>query len=1211
MVDLRFFCFGNFELFVETESLPKPATLKAQSLLAYLLRHQQRPSPREHLMTLFWGERPSHRARRSLSTALWHIRRCLPHDELIQADNQTVQWQGAFWLDVSTFEQLAGSSELRDLETAVSLYRGDFLEGFYDEWIIDERYHLHGRFLELLSHLITLYEANAHHQQALTTALRLLAQDALQESAHRAAMRGYAHLGQRNAALEQFHQCRIVVHTELGVEPMPETQALYEQIRDGRFLPLSPPLSPLPSALPPTAPKPPRSTPPFVGRENELAFLHQQWQTKEHSLLLIGGEAGIGKTRLLYEFTQQFQNSPLPTPHSPHYTLHGRCYEFERLLPYQPFAEALSPLVATFAANDWGQLPAWVFTELTRLLPDLLDILPGQQLTDLLPDRTRLFSAIGHLLTALAAQRPLLLILEDLHWATESTLQLLHYLTRQVANQPIILIGTFRQEQVGGEHPLTALQRQLSRQNLVQAITLSRLSAENVAQLVRQMAGGGERVTSLARHLYRETEGNPFYLMETIQTLIETQVITIEGGQWQGDWTTGGLPLAPGIMAAIEARVQRLDSPAQEAVRLAAILGREFDFELLNALWGKGEEQTLAALDDLLRSRLIAEGTGAIGRDYAFTHHKIQEALYAALPGSRRWRTHARVARLMEAQYPPEEVASELGFHYQQGQQADNSLTPQAVAYWRLAGEQAASQFAHEEAIRYFSQALAMLPSSDTARIPLLLAREKALDNMGNRPAQAQDLTELAELVKQSSANAPETIQQQTAISLRRSNFGLVTGNYEAAIATTQTALPLVTTAEEQIELIYMWGLALFHQGEHETAITKVQQAVTLAKTAELPSLAAKGFNIMAMIAWRQGRYEEAKVWLQDVLAASRHPGSHDLHNEGNALGNLGIICRYQSDFASAESYFKQTLAIWQQIGYRRGEGLYLINLGVVSFDTANYAAAHHYFQQALDICREIGDRENEQTVLSNLSVHAIYVAEFAQARRLAEQSLAICREIGNRTWEGIAYTNLGVIAYELGHYDEAAQHYQQSLKIRQERGDQRGEGLVWRGLGEVAGHQQDLAIAQHYCEKAVALLHGIGDQAEEGLALNTLAKVVMDDGRYTQAQSHLEAALRLSREIKSPLLEGRVLANLAQVTIRQGMPEEALTQARQALAIAQRIGTPVLAGDAWYACGLALEKIGRLPEAAEAYEQAVSIRRSINQIHRLAEPLASLDRIR
>ena len=1104
MVGLRFFCFGNFELFLDAASLPKPATLKAQSLLAYLLGHRQRPLPREQLMTLFWGERPSHRARRSLSTALWHIRRCLSQDDLIQADNRTVQWQGNFWLDVAEFERLAESDEMADLETAAALYRGDFLEGFYDEWVIDERYQLHGRLLEVLARLISLYEAHEQPQPTLATALRLLAQDPLQESAHRAAMRAYAHLGQRNAALEQFQQCRTVISVELDVEPMPETQALYEQIRDGRFSPAPSSISYPPTPLPtrPGIPKPSRPGTPFVGRTQELAFLQQQWQTKLHSLLLISGEAGIGKTRLLQEFTGQLPNNQLAGHYSPPAILHGRCYEFERLLPYQPFAEAIGPLVTTLSAADWAQLPAWVLTEMTRLLPDLLDYLPDPKLAELPPDRTRLLSAIGRLLTTLAVQRPLLLILEDLHWATESTLHLLHFLVRQLARQPILLVGTFRQEQVGSAHPLTAVQRQLSRENLTQTLTLSRLGVDEVTELVEKMVGEGETVVTLAQRLYTETEGNPFYLMETLQTLFETQTITPETGQ--RDWQTADLPLAPGIMAAIEARVQRLTPSAQEAVRLASVLGREFDFDLLNAVWGQGEEQTLAALDDLLRFRLIAEGTGALGRDYAFTHHKIQEAVYASLPGPRRQRSHARVASLMEVHYPPAEVASELGFHYQQGRLADAGLTPKAVAYLQLAGEQAAAQYAHEEAIGYFSQALEMLAGGDVARIPLLLAREKALDNLGNRAAQAQDLTELAELVQQLPADVPESVEQQTAVALRRSNFDIVTGDYASAVTTAQTALNMSATAEAQIELACAWALALFHQGEYEAAIAQIQQVIALAPKAELHHLEAKGLNVMAMIAWRQGRYEAAKRCLQKVLAVCQRPGYHDLNNEGNALGNLGIIYRYQSDFDGAESYFRQSLAIWRQTGYRRGEALYLINLGVVAFDTADYAAAHQYFQQALTISQEIGDRENEQAVLSNLSAQAIFVAKFDEAARLAEQSLAICWEIGNRTWEGIAYTNLGVIACELGQFDEAVQYYEQSLKIRQERGDRRGQGMVWRGLGEVAWYRQDLAAAQHYCEQAVAVLHEIGDQAEEGLALNTLAKVEMDNGRYAAAQSHI-----------------------------------------------------------------------------------------------------------
>src|SRR5512139_3550947 len=159
--------------------LPKPPTLKSQSLLAYLVHHRRQPHPRDQLAGLFFGERTEHKARRSLSTALWHIRRCLPNDSFLLSDPQTVQFdpQSPIWLDVEEFEALAVRSEAASLHSAIGLYRGDFLDGFYDDWIICERDRLESLYLETLARLIVVYEAGKDYQAALATALRLLDRD--------------------------------------------------------------------------------------------------------------------------------------------------------------------------------------------------------------------------------------------------------------------------------------------------------------------------------------------------------------------------------------------------------------------------------------------------------------------------------------------------------------------------------------------------------------------------------------------------------------------------------------------------------------------------------------------------------------------------------------------------------------------------------------------------------------------------------------------------------------------------------------------------------------------------------------------------------------------------------------------------------------------------------------------------------------------------
>jgi ABC-type oligopeptide transport system substrate-binding subunit/DNA-binding SARP family transcriptional activator len=721
MATLRFYLLGAMEICHDGEPLPKPATLKSQSLLAYLILHRDRPQPRDRLLGLFWGERPERNARGSLSTALWHIRRCLP-EVCVDSDPQTVRFRCRRdpWVDVEAFESCVSQDNLDALRSAVELYRGDLMDGFYHEWVIDERYRLETLFMDALTRLMVGFEARAEHESSLTVAMRLLERDPLREEAHRLAMRAYCRLGQRNAALEQYRRCCEIVQEELGAGPMVETTELYEEIMEGRF-----PLGPVPDAVPtvvsPVAPAPVLGRNPLdlmtrsrlIGRDEEMAFLNESWQQAEEGrgrLVLMSGEAGVGKSLLAEEFANRLRFQGVRV-------LWGNCYEYGRALPYQPVAEALRSVVAAMTAEELADFPPWALEEAARLVPEVLEKRAGLEVTPSVPSeeqRARLFEGVARVLTGLCSSGAILIVLEDLHWASGSTLQLVHYLARRLTDQRALMLCSFRSEEVGLEHPLQALRRRLVRDGLAVLLRVPRLSSEASEAVVMEMSGAGDEVLPLAKRLYRETEGNPFFLMETIRGLFDTGSLRLEGRAWTGDFagiSEGTLALPTTLSEAIEARVHNVSESAQEAVRLAAVLGREFDFESLNAVWGQGEGATLEALDELLRHRLIDEGSGDNRRDYVFTHHKIQEVVYSSMSRRRRQQAHAVVGTTMENLYraQTEDLAGELGFHFQEGRYHDRSLTEKAITYRLQAGDRARTLYAHHEAIDHYEQALALL----------------------------------------------------------------------------------------------------------------------------------------------------------------------------------------------------------------------------------------------------------------------------------------------------------------------------------------------------------------------------------------------------------------------------------------------------------------------------------------------------------------------
>ena len=347
---LGFFFFGVMDICYGQQSLEKPATLKSQSLLAYMVMHQGTPQTRERLAELFWGDWPSDKARRNLSTALWRVRRCFPV-EVFSTDAHSVcfNFPEDYSFDIQTFEVLIEKDDVASLEEAIGLYRGEFLEGFYDDWVINTRYRLEAAYFDALARLMGLQAKGGKYQTCLNTALRLIELDPLREDAHRYAMRSFACLGQSSKALAQYNHCRQVLKNELGIEPTTETSDLYQDILAGRVVVSEgvdkSAVEVAPSKEAGIPPSPLAGRDPWgvftlsrlVGRETEMDFLEQCWgRTRDGKgrFLLVSGEAGVGKSRLVSEFSQKLRASGVSTSI-------GRCYEFEGTLPYQPIAEAI------------------------------------------------------------------------------------------------------------------------------------------------------------------------------------------------------------------------------------------------------------------------------------------------------------------------------------------------------------------------------------------------------------------------------------------------------------------------------------------------------------------------------------------------------------------------------------------------------------------------------------------------------------------------------------------------------------------------------------------------------------------------------------------------------------------------------------------------------------------------------------------------------
>lgn len=696
--------FGELDLRYGGAPLPPVESARATSLLAYLLLHRAAPQPRQHLAFLLWPDSTEPQARTNLRHVLHHLRRALPDpDRFLDVTAHTLQWRAdaPCWLDVAAFEAALACSEaespdggLAALRGAVELYAGDLLEGCYDEWLLADRERLRQHYLAALDRLVALHEARGEHDQAIGAAQRLLRHDPLHEASYRLLMRLYDARGDRARALRVYHACTATLERELGVEPSAPTRAAYEALLPVEREPLSA-----------VADASRLGGPPFIGRAAERARLADVWRATERGrsqLVLVSGEPGVGKTRLIEEFrTWSAARGVL--------TSVVRSYAAEGALAYAPVVAWLrsGALRPHLERLDRARL-----REVSRLLPELLTEVPGLARPQPLPDddeRQRLFDAVARAL--LASGAPLLLVADDLHWCDRDTLQFLHFLIRAAPDAPLLIAATARREEIGGRHPLTDLLAGLHALERLTEIELARLTRDETAVLAQGISG--RPLAQLdADQLYRETEGNPLFVVEALRAGWTSR---------HAGWTS------PKVQAVIESRLQQLSDPARDLIGVAATIGREFTADVLMEASEVDEELLVAGLDELWRRRIIREqGADA----YDFSHDKVREVAYLALSPARRRHRHLRVAHALErlSAHDWGPVSGQIASHYERAGAAS-----QAVRWFERAAEAALQLHANVEAIRLLERALDLLrtlpnsPARDARELEILTALPASL----------------------------------------------------------------------------------------------------------------------------------------------------------------------------------------------------------------------------------------------------------------------------------------------------------------------------------------------------------------------------------------------------------------------------------------------------------------------------------------------------
>jgi len=934
---LHLYLLGRFHLCRGDQPVDGLEHARLQHLLAYLALHRAAPISRQQLAFLFWPDSSDQQALKNLRTLLTRLRHGLPDaDNFIAVTPQTIQWRqdAPFTLDIADFEaaaeRAAAAQEDDDytgsvdaLAAMVDTYTGELLPDCYADWIIPLRERYHQACGDALERLIRLLEEHREYSRAIPYARRLLSHDLLHEAAYHHLIRLHLALGDRTEALRVCRACDDMLEQEFGIAPARATRFPYERLLEKEDQPVLAGVEP-PGASP--------SGLPLVGRYAEWSRLMAAWRAAaagHPQMVLLSGEAGIGKTRLAEEMCAWVARQGAAVAVA-------QCYPANVAVAYAPLVAWLSnrDIQARLAALD----DVW-FVEVARLRPALLAGRPHIKSPGPLTEawqRTRLFEALARAMLATDEPAPLLLFLDDLQWCDQETLDWLGYLLRFARKAPLLILATVRKYEIDRVHPLMAFWLALARSGLLSEIPLEALDATDTGLLATHVAGRTLEASE-ANQIYHAAEGNPLFVVEMVRAGMA------EPASWSMPAAPAALP--PKVHAVIEWRLGQLSPQAQALAQTAAVIGREFSVEVLARASGQDQEIVIEGLDELWRHRLVrARGATA----YDFSHDGIRAVAYADTLPLRRGAVHLRVARALEELHQDDldAFSSRIAAHYEQAGQ----IQP-AIALYRRAACVAEGVYANAAAVHLYQHLLegelrAGLSAAERCAVRLSLA--EVLRATG-RWAQAETTSRdaLAE------AKALGDIHLEARAKRALADVLHLLGYYEAALqwlSEAEQGFQAVGDPRGIAGTLRIVGEIHRLRGSYTLALAALDRQLKIASEIDDPYSTCEALLAISMVLWSQGDWEQAaESCLKSIRIASPLHYKPVLTRASITLGNIRSGEHW---FGEAIYWYQHAGALAREIDDRQALSWAIANIALILAKRGDYERASAGCQRSLRIAR-------------------------------------------------------------------------------------------------------------------------------------------------------------------------------------------------------------------------------------------------------------------
>ncbi len=724
----------------------------------------------------------------------------------------------------------------------------------------------------------------------------------------------------------------------------------------------------------------------IVGRNDELSEVMRYPGSSsdiQGGTFCISGEIGVGKSRFVREIIDserfksfRFLGSMLSaTTHS---------------IPYFPFRELIRSIIRMSDGLDLEDIPQTYRIELTKIVPELSDYLAESAGEVLMVDKFRLFEGVRRLFEKQVSGGPLIISLDNIHWADEGSLELLHYIIRAFRSSPILFLLVYRVEEAG-EECFQRILNNMSREGLFSRITLDPLDEPDVSRMLSMII---DRIPSphLTGYIYRKTGGNPFFIEELMKSLHESGAFYWNTDDWEfREEMADTIPHS--IEDVIDRKLGLMSSEARSLMEHAAVIGREFDFGFLLEMTDWNEGQLFDMMDEAKEMGLLKEYGG---ERFFFPEDVIREVVYNRMNRAKRGRLHLVIAgKILDSHREKvEQVVEELSLHFYLGGDTDR-----AIEYSISAGDKSRESYAYREAVEYYDRAIECFDNNETdwnrEKIECLMNRAVALSVLGENE---QAILELEEVIRHSSELQDKELEIDGLLKICK---------------------PYLDTAR------------------YDRVLEIAEEAETLSKEIDNMEKVADSLDNSGLACWYLSRYHDAEKYYEQSMRIHEESGGETV--SPSTLNNIGAVYWNLGEYHRAMDFFKRSLEITERIGDLKTNAACLNNCGLIHWGFCEYKKALEYFMRSLEIAERIGSRKSEAANLNNIGKAYVFFCEYGESLEYLIRSLAITREIGDRGTESAILANMGNINRFLGEYDKSLKLFSDSLDIREMTGDRRG----------------------------------------------------------------------------------------------------------------------------------------------------------------------------